>query len=1638
MGDQSRLITRFESFGRRFAAPSPMVTDDEDRRRASLLGNVSLFLTVVLAFSALVSAFTTIVFPDPDVSLGWAGTVVIALTALCFFGALRLGRRPHFEYGAWLTIATIDAFLFGLGLLYPEYGASLALGFAVPVICSTILLDAAGTFVVFVSSAVIGTAHLILSDLTLVDMAFVMGIMLAVTGLAVVIAVLREADLAKVVKLRELELADAERLRGELELARRVQLAMLPDRLPSSDRIDLAVYSEPAYEASGDFYDVFELDPKAGSAVPQIALVVCDVAGKGVAAALVMSATRAALRAEAQRSPSPADVLASVNRTLAASLPPGLFVTLCYAVFDPPTSTLTYASAGHPHPLHWIAAERRVLELESYGMPLGLVDSSTYESSETVLRGGDAVVVFTDGLVEALDGEREMYGFDRSLADFTALAGVGGSAEQRLHGVIGAMRAFIGDERLHDDVTIVTMVVPTAAVPTGSAELEEQAWIAARSSAHLPIDRLAAVVAGEQLPMHCSGAVVFADIAGFTPLTDALARLLGPRLGAEQLTRHLNQVYDVVINEVHRFGGTVVDFSGDAVTCWFDDLRPSGSTTGLLRALTAALRLEREVARIGALILPDGTSVRLSLKVAVAAGPAWRHAVGDPSQRRVDVLAGETVGRTAAAERVAAAGEVVVDLGSSAAPPGLALGERRRTEDGSDVAVVVDLDPPAGECRWPIVGDSALQLDLIRPWIDHLSGDRPHELVTELRPTVALFVRFDGIDTDDPSCADALDSYVRWVQAVIGRHDGTLIQVTVGDKGSYLYIAFGAPVAHEDLADRAVACALDLRDAPVFGALHQLAMGLDQGVARTGAYGGHERRTYGVLGEGTNVAARLMMLGAPGEILITSRVRNACRRRIVVEVVGERTLKGQVTPVEIARVIDRPMLGTDGIEYGRLVGRPNELRRLTGLLGDALGGAGRTIEVVGEAGVGKSHLIDAARREIAGDGIAWLTAASEERAGSSLHAFVPLLRGAFFQELAATAEDGKQLLELGVEELCAVLAASEEDVAHDLAAELAVASSALGAVLGLRWEDSPYERQDPAGRLERSLRAVVAYLTAESHRRPLVLHLRDAHWLDADSLRLVELLAVEADRHRLCLLFDRRPMVSVAARSVVVLPEVDDRRIELGPLDCGGVAELAAVVLGGPADEALVARLFERTGGTPMFVEQLVLHLIDRELVRLGEDGHWHQAVSGGGWDVSVSLSAVLVARLDRLADDVRQVVQAAAVLGDAFATPVLVDLLRSEVADDTVTEAIGAGAIASVWSMVDGGTTVVFRHALVREAAYEMQLDQRRRELHRRAAGSVRRHGGRHGVRQAATLAHHDVRSGRHSRAAAHLRRGGDAAVADSRYREALTMYEQALELTGSALGANAAQVAQVALHDRIADAARAVGDYERAVEHYRRAIESTGRASVSLVGRWTRLGETLERAGCDDEAESAFESALEALQAAPELSLASRIYTGLAALHGRRGELDAAVELGELALGFAGGAADAARAHQCLCVIEGGRQRTAAAVGHGRKSVELWNTVGDLQGRGAARNNLGLALAAHGDERSALAELRGAVEDFEAAGNEHGLACALDNLADLLVRSGQEDDGMACLERAVEILARIGIGNSGVIAAMWRAGSW
>jgi serine phosphatase RsbU (regulator of sigma subunit)/anti-sigma regulatory factor (Ser/Thr protein kinase) len=251
---------------------------------------------------------------------------------------------------------------------------------------------------------------------------------------------------AQLVREQQAEAATRQRFEQELEVARLIQQNFLPKELPDLPGWQIAALYRPAREVGGDFYDVIPLpDGRVG-------FVIGDVTDKGVPAALVMSATRSVLRASAQRLIEPGEVLERVNEHLCPDMPEKMFVTCLYGVLDPESGLLRFANAGHDLP--YVQTAEGVVELRARGMPLGLMPGMSYEEKEATLEPGDSVLLHSDGVLEAHDPERDMFGAPRLKE---TMAGGPGGREMIDH-VLSSLAAFTGpDSEQEDDITMVTL-----------------------------------------------------------------------------------------------------------------------------------------------------------------------------------------------------------------------------------------------------------------------------------------------------------------------------------------------------------------------------------------------------------------------------------------------------------------------------------------------------------------------------------------------------------------------------------------------------------------------------------------------------------------------------------------------------------------------------------------------------------------------------------------------------------------------------------------------------------------------------------------------------------------------------------------------------------------------------------------------------------------------------------------------------------------------------------------------------------------------------------------------------------------------------------------------------------------------------
>ena len=232
------------------------------------------------------------------------------------------------------------------------------------------------------------------------------------------------------------------------EVPRTDEQALLPKDMPLLEGWQITPYYQPAREVGGDFYDFFELEDR------RVGVAVGDATGKGMPAALAVSATSSMLRAVAQAfgSSSPGEVLSRVNETLVARIPQNMFVTCFYAILDPKSGSLTYANAGHDLP--YLHRNGKAEELRARGMPLGLMPGMGYEEKELVLERDDSALLYSDGLVEAHDPQGEMFGFPR-LRALIAEHDEEKSLEETL---LEELYSFVGEGwEQEDDITLLTL-----------------------------------------------------------------------------------------------------------------------------------------------------------------------------------------------------------------------------------------------------------------------------------------------------------------------------------------------------------------------------------------------------------------------------------------------------------------------------------------------------------------------------------------------------------------------------------------------------------------------------------------------------------------------------------------------------------------------------------------------------------------------------------------------------------------------------------------------------------------------------------------------------------------------------------------------------------------------------------------------------------------------------------------------------------------------------------------------------------------------------------------------------------------------------------------------------------------------------
>lgn len=1064
-------------------------------------------------------------------------------------------------------------------------------------------------------------------------------------------------------------------------------------------------------------------------------------------------------------------------------------------------------------------------------------------------------------------------------------------------------------------------------------------------------------------------ASLFLDISGFSTMTDAL---MGQgRGGAEVLAATMRAVFDPLVEAIFAQGGIIVGYAGDSISALYP--AETDETSAARRALASAWTIQRGLAANPHFETPYGKyhiSAKIGLGIGSAAWGILRSRKGD---RAVYYFRGDAVEAAVRAEHEAAAGDIILTDEVSAR-----LGADIGTRPLADFQALRGVPAVLPEAR-PIA----------LPEVDPLvaAAFAPPEIVTgdlrgEFRQTVPAFLRIPDLGHEQ------LQQFAQACFELLERYGGIVDRIDFGDKGCSLVVLWGAPVAHENDIDRALGFVLDLRSQ----AGVPVTAGLTYYISYAGYIGGQLYETYTSYGWGMNLAARCMMGASENDTWLDERIYQRVRQRFHLEFVGEQTFKGFARKQKVY-VLRGRRSGAEAFFHGKMAGREAELQALTDFTAPLWEGRYAGVAGIwGEAGIGKSRLVYEFRRSplFQGRSCLWALCQSDEILPRSFDPFRFWLLQYFDILPAHAPADRLQKFLAKFDELMAFTGKAS------LAAEFDHGRSFLAALVGVQLPDSPYAQLDAQGRYDSTILALIAFLKAESVRQPLILFLEDAQYLDEDSKaflsRLKRALAADPASYPIAILLAARSPGPSRPFEEGLL----DREIALTGLSDESIASLCADLLEHPAAAALAQLVDARAEGNPFFVEQILRYVQEQELLELDSSGAWAMKPGNNVPALPSDISAMLVARLDRLAGRVKEVVQAASVLGRAFDVPVLVRMLPLPAA---LQNEIASAEQAGVWSPLSE-TRYVFNHALVREVAYNMQLQSRRRELHAAAFHALSDSFGADLRRHYGELAYHSEQAALAGEACRFLSLAGDDARDEYQHAQALDYYRRALAL--------------VPISD-LSEQYRLHRECEKILAD-RGGLEQRAREIDALQS----IADGMNVPGCRAEV----------------LLLRARLSISM-------GDYEKAADLADQAkaLALESGQAETAIG-ACMSLLDAFYQRGLykEAVAHGEAGILLAREQNSSQEEATLLNKLGMAFLEMKNPSAARAYFEKSLPIFRAANNIRGMAKVLTNSGSVAGYQGNYNIALDYYEQSLRLAREIGtrqgecvlLGNTGWICGL------
>ncbi len=1110
------------------------------------------------------------------------------------------------------------------------------------------------------------------------------------------------------------------------------------------------------------------------------------------------------------------------------------------------------------------------------------------------------------------------------------------------------------------------------------------------------------------------GYTMFVDLSGFTPLTETLMRE-GSR-GAEELSLILNEIFAPLVSQVYSRDGFIPYFAGDAFTAIFPNKSRKVTPKTVLEAALGVSELFKKRDFIF-------RGFKIGVKIGISYGFVEWGIIGRKYKSyyfRGNAIHTCCRGFKGSKEHDIVAHKDFIDR----------CGDIHHViiQPSHDQYFQLKFDHypeqnPELVKAMPTPNDRDIaELFLPAPVIDFKSEG-------EFRTVISVFIAFKGVETPK-----ALDQFTSVVIEQMFEFSGYFKEIDFGDKGGILVGFFGAPVSFENNINRALefvtAICEILKEVQKNTAL-KFKVGLTIGTAYTGIVGGEERCQYAAVGNQVNLAARLMTYADWDEVLVDKEMQKDTRFKF--EHRGDIRYKGIKGNIPTYRLLGRNYENRPDYS-GTMVGRQIELEKLLNFANVIFDGNPAGVAYIyGEAGIGKSRLSHELRTRLEGkDQLRWMTCQADQILRKPFNPFIYLLKNYFEQSPNSPTLTQYYNFENRYQKLIEQLYENPGPETETTLRELLRTKSVLAALIGLHYKHSLWEQLDEKGRYQNTLTAIVHLFLAESLIQPVVIELEDGHWLDANSADLMIELTRQVKKYPVAIFITSRYLDDGSKPQILPPNHLEHlglpyTEVDLNILQPESARQFAEVKLGGKINDEFYNLLVRTTNCNPFYLEQVLEYFSESNLLEL-EEGEWN--IKDKSVKLSTSINAILTARIDRLSSLVKETVKAAAVIGREFEVPVLSEVMEHQEMFQTdnvnskalLNEQIKTAERGQIWR-ARNELRYIFKHSLLREAAYSMQLRNRLQQLHKLIGEAIEKIYKDQIEEKYMDLAFHFEQAAVFDKTCEYLRKAADYARSNYQVQQALEFYEKLLLM----LGQQKDEITHIQTNIKKGKVLEIIGQWKEAKKAYDNALRLAKKSrDIVMIGRANNsLGHLLMLRGSYVEAKNYLNTAVGLFESVDEKAGIIEVYGDLGNLYFRLGQYEEAKSYFQRSM-------DISKSMEKIKIdaqIVANLALTHMNQGNYENGIEtilsqllLYEEVSDKQGLATLYTNLGIVYFEKGDYNSALEVYQKGLHLSEELGNKLLTSIAIGSIGSVYERKGDYEKAMENFVEDLRISEELG----------------